>query len=192
MSSTLTVYAIPMDRIKQVIGSEDLTLIDAIVASQEEFLASIDDIDDEAELTCAETVAHLVKGIADEDAPAYLYGYAFEAVCAHIGTPLPSIGPIAKASQWIEDVDALLVSKSVPVGLRTLVYAGCPVSIPEPDDSPCIGRWWASEVESALAAFQSLDLTSVDKNMTKTLGQIRAWLEAATKTPGASIIGFLS
>lgn len=64
--------------------------------------------------------------------------------------------------------------------------------IPEPDDYPFIGQWPAARVPAALVAFRSLDLTGIDEEMAETLPLIRAWLEAAAKTPGAAVIGFLS
>jgi hypothetical protein len=192
MSSAINAYAVPLDRLKQVVGSGDQATIDAIVAGHKAFLSSIDDIDDEATITCADAVADLVNGEIVENVPGYLYGYGLEAICAHIGEELPNICPIARATAWIKGVDALLESKGVSVRLTTLVFGGSPVPIPEPDDYPGIGEWSASEVPAALAALRSLDLTGVDEEMAETFAQIRGWLEEAAKRPGVSIIGFLS
>jgi hypothetical protein len=192
MSSAINVYAVSIERLKQVVGSRDRSAVDAIVADLEHFLSTIDDIDEDAEMTCAEAVAELVNGETSDDAPGYLYGYALEAICAHVGEELPNICPIAGASDWIEEVDAVLKRKGIPVRLSGLVFGGSPVPIPEPDDYPSIGKWPAAEVPGALKAFQSLDVTDIDDEMAETLAQMRGWLEAAAKTPGASVIGFLS
>jgi hypothetical protein len=192
MSSGINVYAVPIERLKQLVGSRDLGTIDAIVEGHEEFLSSIDDIDEEAELTCADAVAQLLNGELSEDAPGYLYGYAVEAICSHVGETLPNICPIAGASDWIEEVDALLERKGIPVRLNALLYGGSPVPIPEPDDYPFIGKWTAAELAAAKSAFESADLTDVDPEMAETLQQMRDWVEAAAKKPGASLVGFLS
>ena len=192
MSSSINVYAVPVAHLKQVIGSRDQTIIDAIAAAQSRFLASIDDIDDEGEIQCAAAVADLVNGTIKEDVSSYLYGYAFEAICAQIGKPLQNICPIAGVSEWIEGVDALLESHGIPVRLATLVFAGSPISIPEPDEYPFIGHWPADKIAESLEAFRSLNLAAVDKDMAETLSLLRIWLDEAGKIPAASVIGFLS
>ena len=192
MSSSINVYAVPLERLRQVVGSRDQTVIDAIVEGHEDFLSSIDDIDDDAELSCADAVAELINGELSEDAPGYLYGYAVEAICSHVGEALPNICPIAGASDWIEEVDALLEGKGIPIRLNGLVYGGSPVSIPEPDDYPFIGSWSAAELAAAKTAFDNADLTDVDPEMAETLQQMRRWVEAAANGPGVSTVGFLS
>jgi hypothetical protein len=192
MSSSLNVYALPMERLRQLIGSRDQTTIDAIVEGKEDFFSGVDDIHEEVELTCADAVAELLNGEWSEDAPGYLYGYALEAICSHIGETLPNICPISRASDWIEEVDALLEDKGIPVRLTGLVDGGSPVPIPEPDDYPFIGTWTAAELALAKSAFESADLTDIDPEMALTLQQVRDWVQAAERNPGASLIGFLS
>ena len=192
MSSAISVYAVPLSRLKYVVGSGDRAVIDATIADYKAFLTGIDTIDGEAEMTSADAVADLVNGVATENGPGYLYGYALEALCGHIGKELPNICPIARASGWIRETDAALEGKGVPVRIGTLVFGGSPVPIPEPDDAPCIGAWPASVIPAALEAFRSLDLTDVDDEMAETFAQVRGWLEAAAQRPGVSIIGFLS
>lgn len=192
MSSSINVYAVPIERLEQAVGSGDRSLVDAIVRDQEFFLSTIDDIDDEAETTCAQAVSDLIAGAPSEDVPGYLYGYALEAICAQLGQELTNICPIAKATRWIECVDAVLERNRVPERLTDLVFGGSPVPIPEPDDCPCIGRWSASQVTEALAVLRSLDGSDLDPEMAQTFDSIRAWLEAAAQTPGAAVVGFLS
>lgn len=192
MSSAINVYAVSLERLKEVVGSRDQAMIDAIVEAHEDFLDSIDEIDEDLELTCADAVAKLINGELSEEVPGYLYGYAIEAICAHIGEELPNICPIAGASDWIEEVDALLERKGIPVGLNQLVYGGAPVPIPEPDDYPFIGKWTPTELPAAKAAFAGADLTDVDPEMAETMQQIRNWVEAGAKEPTVAVIGFLS
>jgi hypothetical protein len=192
MSSSINVYAVPLERLTQVVGSRDQGLIDAIVEGREDFLSSIDDIDDEAEMTCADAVAELINGEASEDAPGYLYGYALEAICSHVGDELPNICPIVGAADWIEEVDRILERKRIPVRLSALVYGGSPIPIPEPDDCPFIGQWTPAEIAAAATAFQAADPADVDQATADALQQARRWVEVAAKKPGTSIVGFLS
>jgi hypothetical protein len=192
MSSTFDVYAVADERLKQVVGSRDKALADAIVASQEHLLSSVDEIDEESELKAADALRELIDGQLSGDGGGYLYGYALKAICAHIGQELPEISGVAGASDWMNEVDGVLESKGLPMTLNALVYGGSPVEIPEPDDYPFIGKWDASKVPAALASFRAADLSDVeDDEIAETITQMRQWLEAAAQKAGTSLIGFL-
>ena len=183
-----------MDRLKAIAGSHDQALYRCHCrCGHKRFLSNVDDIDDESEITCAEAVAELINGNRSEDASGYLYGYALQAICAHIGKELnTNIPGIVGAVEWSEEVDAILESKNIPIRLEKLIYGGSPLPIPEPDDYPFIGKWLAEKIPAALTAFASLDLAGIDSEIADTLKQIHAWLESASKIPGASLVGFLS
>ncbi len=192
MSSDITVFAINSDQLRTALGSRDRALSATIVAGAADYLASINEINDEAGLTCAEAVAQLIDGETSPDVPGFLYGYALEAMCGHLGRELPNICPIAGASEWIEEVDEFLKSQGVTISLNDLVMCGSPVPIPQPDDYPFIGFWPAEEVPAALASIRGVDLAPLDQEMAETIEQMRQWLEETVKTPGASVVGFLS
>jgi hypothetical protein len=192
MSYAINVYAVSVERLKEIIGSRDKSMLDAVLAKQATLLSTIDDIDDEAEMTCADALAKMIDGRMSHADPGYLYGYALEALCAQIGAALPNICPISGVSDWIDEVDAVLESGSVPIRVCDLVNAGSPVPIPAPDDFPFIGFWPADEIPAALAALHSLPLAGLAQEMAETLAQIRDWLEEAAKSPGTSLIGFNS
>jgi hypothetical protein len=192
MSSSINVYAVAVEQLKQAIGSRDEALIETIVSQHEDFLASIDDIDDEAEFSCAEAVADLINGAVSEDAPAYFYGYALEAICSHLGEELPNICPISGSSEWMKEVDALLERKGIPIRVNQLVFGGSPVRIPTPGDCPFIGRWTEEACAAGKNAFDNANLADVDPEMAETLQQFKDWVEVAAQTPGTSVIGFLS
>src|SRR5688572_30061782 len=173
MGSAINVCAVPLGRLREIVGSRDRAVIDAVVEGQADFLQSIDDIDEETEMSCAEAVAERVNGEVSEGGPGYLYGYALEAICWHVGEELPNMGPISGASDWIEEVDGVLEGKGIPVRLSELVYGGSPVEIPEPDDYPGIGEWSAEQVAAARAAFAGAELGDLDEEMREMLGQIR-------------------
>lgn len=191
MSTAINVYALPLGTLQQAVGSGDSSLLDAIMEEQAEFLESIDAIDEDAEATCADALAELVHGEVSEDVPGYLYGYALQALCAHLGETLPNICPIAGASEWIGKVDGVLEGMGIPLRLSMLVQGGSPVAIPEPEDYPFIGMWQAEGIAAALAGFRGLAMGSLESEMAETLGQLRGWVEAAAGTRGSSLIGFL-
>src|SRR5436190_396685 len=56
MSSSINVYAVPPLRLRHAIGSRNQSLIDSVLSHHDDFLASIDDIDDTAAITCADAV----------------------------------------------------------------------------------------------------------------------------------------
>ncbi len=192
MSSTLNVYAVSMSQLKQVLGSANQALIDAIFASEGDWLESINDIDDEAGFSCEDAIGFLIHGAINQECPGYLYGYGLEVICAHIGTRLPEISGISGAYDWIQEVDAVLNEHGVPISLNDLVYTGSPVPIPQPDDYPVIGKWDAHTIAPALDAMRSIDLSQLDYDAKSTLVQMQGWLEATLKTPDRCVIGFLS
>jgi hypothetical protein len=192
MSSSINVFVVDLDQLRGAIGARNEKLVAAICEDQESFLATIDDIDDEAELKCGEAVGHLICGTPSDEYPGYLYGYALEAICRQLGRELENICPICGASDWLEEVDQALQDQKVPVALSMLVYGICPVEIPTPDDYPFIGSWPHESIPPALAALQRLETFGLDREMTETFQQIRSWLADAATTPGQAIMGFLS
>ena len=192
MSSAINVYALRLDQLTQLLGSRNASAIRTINEAHSYFLSNVDAIDDQAGMTCAQAVAELINGESSKDGPGYLYGYALEAVCAHVGRELPNICPIAGASSWIEEVDAFLESKGIPIRLSKLVQWGSPVPIPEPDDYPSIGYWSSDEIPPSIRAFAAADLSGAENDMVETLSQLRSWLQSAAKDPQAMVIGFLS
>ncbi len=194
MSSTLNIYAVAFDRLKQVPGSGDRRLAEAIGADLEYFLSQVDELRDEEEPapSCREAVAQILEGAPLAPHLGYLYGYALEAICAHLGRELPNVPAISRASAWIDGVDEFLRGNGVPVRLSGLVYGGCPVDIPPPDDYPCIGSWPPPVIPGALAAIRRVGLAGVGYDTAETITRVRGWLEAAAADPGVGLIGFLS
>jgi hypothetical protein len=194
MSSTLSVYVISFDRLKNVRGSRDRGLVEAIGAELEYFLSQVDELRDEDEdvPTCRDAVAQIIEGAPLAAHLGYLYGYALEAICAHLGRELPGVSSISRAAAWIDVVDELLEGKGIPIGLSTLVFGVCPVDIPTPDDHPSIGSWPPHVIPGALEAIRRADLAGSDDGTTETIAQVRGWLEAAAGDPEEGLMGFLS
>jgi hypothetical protein len=193
MSSTLSVYVISFDRLKKVRGSRNRGLVEGIGAELEYFLSQVDELRDEDEdvPTCRDAVAQIMERAPLATHLGYLYGYALEAICAHLGRELPGVSSISRAAAWIDVVDELLEGKGIPIGLSTLVFGVCPVDIPTPDDHPSIGSWPPHVIPGALEAIRRADLAGSDDETTETIAQIRGWLEAAGD-PEEGLMGFLS
>ena len=122
----------------------------------------------------------------------YLYGYALEAICIRLGQDLPEISGICGVSAWVDEVDAILISQGVPVGLTDLIFGSYPVEIPRPDDYPFIGSWPPRVICEALRASRGVALAGMNPEMADTVGQVRVWLEAAAVDAAYGLIGFLS
>lgn len=193
MSSSISVYAVSLADLKRVAGSGDQALIDAATRAREWFLSTIDDIDDEAPIRCAQALADIVNSRVSEEAPGYLYGYALEAICGHLGRELPNICGITGSTRWMEKVDATLKRRGITIQLNELLYRGSPVPIPaEPDDYPFIGYWTSVQIATALFAIRAGDRSELDNEMAETFKEIEGWLAAASESPNAAIVGFLS
>lgn len=191
MSSTLSVYAIDLERLRQIAGSGDQVAMKEIADSQREFLQGIDEIDEETEMRCVDALAEIINGSISDEGPGYLYGYALEAICAHLGKTLPNIPSIAGATDWIDEMEEALSGHGGDV-LSGLVYGGSPVKIRTPDDYPLIGSWPAEKIPTALEAMKSVDRSELEEEADETFGQIHEWLMAAAKKPGVSLVGFLA
>ena len=192
MSSTITVFAVSLDRIRQVVGSKNESLLTQIVAEQKSCLEDIDSIDEECGFRCAEALADIIHGRVNRDIRGYLYGYAFETLCRQFGRELNEISGIAGAATWIEEIDGALVEVSSPIKLSDLLYAGCPIPIPRPDEYPIIGFLPASILPVTLEQLSTLDTTKLDSDAAEVLGQMTSWLKTAGTIPGASLVSFLS
>lgn len=191
MSYCLTVYAVSVEHLQRVLGSRDEKLIQRIAEENDYFFSRIDEIDDEAGLSCADALTQMIRGEVSDDAPGYLYGYALKAICAAVGSELPAIYDIVGTGDWSDEVDQALKQAGAPVRLTQLMYGGSPVPIPEPDDFPSIGNWSPAQVQAASAALKIADLAG-DTEMAHTLRQIQGWSDIACNQPQTSLIGFLS
>jgi hypothetical protein len=191
VSSSISVYAVSLEKLTSVVDSRDTQLVSTIAAQQANFLERVDEINDEAELSCLDALKHLVNGDELNESHGYLYGYALEALCMQLGAELPNISGISGAGEWIEKTDSMLARHQVPLSLSTLVYGGSPIQIPQPDDYPFIGSWPVREIASALSVLERIDKNALDPEMAETFGQLEGWMTAALER-GSAIIGFLS
>lgn len=196
MSSFVSIYAVSLDELNNRVGSRDQALIDRICFASTVDFASIDELDEDAEITCAEAVARIIRGQGTEDAEEYhlgsLYGYALESICSVLGKDVGSIDSISRAIRWMEEVDKEAQRVGIPLRLIDLTCSGSPIDIPPADDWPSIGFWTPEQIAAGQQAFATLDTTQVNPEFVEIFEDMQGWLEKARTIPGASIIGFLS
>jgi hypothetical protein len=81
MSEAINVYAVPLEDLRQLLGSGRIIAAATICRQQADQLARADDVDDEAEMSCADAVVELITGQISNSESNHLYGYALEAIC---------------------------------------------------------------------------------------------------------------
>lgn len=91
MSDVLRPYLLDLQTLRKACGSNDATLVDAIIASQSAFIA---DYEKQGQLSPGATLhwlTKLIKGEAVKESSgwAYLYGYCLELLCRHFGKHHP-------------------------------------------------------------------------------------------------------
>lgn len=192
MAYAITPYVVRLDRLKKIFGSGDEKLFEEILEQQSSLLSDIDMINDACGFCCSDALRALVFSDKSEEMPAYLYGYAFEVLCAHIGDELPPIHDISGAYEWIGEIDSALGLNRVKLKLGDLVYSGCPISLPDQDDFPCIGFWCPADIREAFKALQAVDMAAMNCEVSETISCIKAWLAVANRDLEASIIGFMA
>jgi hypothetical protein len=207
MSNRLSVYAVNVDKLAAVIGSGDRQLEAKIAGWAVRWFADIDELadrdedddddddDEEPTPTCLEVLSRLIEGVDPNAVPVlhrYVYGYVFQALCGFLGEELDAISSIAQSSKWIDSIDQYLAEIEIPVKFADLIYSGCPVPIPEPDDYPMIGRLSPEVIAQGLEPLRSVVLAHPNDDPESTVLQLRQWFEHASARPGSSLVGFLS
>ncbi len=196
MSATLEVFAVPLVELKRALGARDPGLLDAVAARCGWFFEQVDAIDDECGLTCREALGQILAGEPLDPELGFLYGYAFEALCRHLGEPLPSLSGIVGAADWIHRLDGALAAGNVPLRLSDLAYDDrpLPVALPTPDDFPFLGIWTPGVLPAALAPLRRFNVHAlgVDPGLAADVQVVRGWVEAAAAREGTALIGVLS
>jgi hypothetical protein len=121
--------------------------------------------------------AQMVMGEEYDEEAGFVYGYALEFICRHLGEFLPNGEWSAMRAEWAETADRALEASGVgekALRLRRLMSRGSPVPLPEIEDFPAIGYLRLEEVQAALAAFGEDQLAAVkDKELRSYLAKLR-------------------
>jgi hypothetical protein len=200
MSYGLTVYVVSLPKLRALPGSRDRKLIKRAQASS--FVADqIDemvqrhneDSDEEGQIrvSFADAVAQLVTREVPPDVPHYagfVYGYAFEAICAGLGDVLDND---SVPGLDFDELDEFLKSNGVPLEVLELTCGGAPIEVPPADDWPSIGWWSPEQIAKATRPLSELDLEDAEDEISECVEQIRAWVAEARRRKDACLVGFV-
>lgn len=148
MGYGLSVFLVPLSELERV-RANDQELLQAALENLQEALSDYDaqmgapNPDNDADLSHADALKELFAGKFTPHVPGARYGWAFECLCAFIGTRLDNDGLIPCTWDWYERLDRILEQRGLSLRFSKLI-SDSPIAFPEPDDWPCVGHWPAS------------------------------------------------
>ena len=172
MGTSLTPIAVRLDRLTTVLGSKDLSLVEAVIKKFGDDFEQYDEMgeniveyyEDAEPITMREALTHLVMGEEYNPRVGFMYRFALQFICQSMGTKLPRDRwcSLRGAWGWFTDLDETLEALGVPEERfrvqKHLVKRGSPVPVPEHDDdgddAPYIGYLTLDEIK---AAWETLD-----------------------------------
>jgi hypothetical protein len=198
MSTSVYVYAVPVNRLRSAPGSKDKAL--ATFPKLKGFFETIDEIaenyegEEQKPPTCAKAFSQIVNGEPVNDSFRYVYGYAYEGLCMALGAETErSWTQIARSHNWFKEIDSTLALLRIRLKVTDLIQRGPLIDIPRPEDFPSLGWWTAEEVAEAAGAFRVVDLNKLPEKTAKTVADaiddIRSWIAVAAERPGDWLIG---
>lgn len=140
------------------------------------------------------SAADVLRCLITGDQPArrvafkFMYGYALQYLCLHIGEVLPhDQWHDLRGSSWAKSLDKALKSVGVPAKTlsisKHLADRGSPFNqVLKYSDSPTIGYLALPEVELALAPLRDAKLDTLDEEHRSSLEDIRSWLQTCADT----------
>ena len=201
MGTTLTPIAVDLDKLRAACGSRDRALLDSVVRKFRRDFEQFDEMGEDLDaggdddppagstLTMKEALGHLVMGEEYNPKAGFMYGYALEFLCRHIGTKLPNDqwSSLRSSWSWFPDVDNALEELGVPEGrLRVqghLRGRGSPVPIPAIADYPVIGYLRRDEIRLAAGDLDEGKVQSLEcEDMREGLGELLTWIRKCLKT----------
>ena len=174
MSYVLTPYLIDLERLRQAVGSQDESLIAALLDEEasdfeDEWEEGEPDEVSDLEISLDHAVRCLVRGEHLGKAAGSQYGYAIERLCRHLGEAI--LPDIWGGVRWTAVEDS---------GLEDLLTTtGPPVRIPDPGGFPTIGHLTAAEVAAKVSQLGATHLTSDDDGLQELLAEYETWLRTA-------------
>jgi hypothetical protein len=203
MGYILTPIAVDLGQVSGAIGSKNKRLVSALVKKFgddfdqfDEMAADFGDGEDGGEaLTMRAALTQMVMGEEYNEELGFMYGYALEFLCRHLGEELPNEAwsAMPSGSAWAEKADKALKAAGVAekvLRVNRLMYRGSPVPLPEVEDFPGIGYMRVNEIGAALEGFGEDKLAAVkDKELRASLAEVRGWLLACAGS-GRDLICF--
>ena len=180
MGYSTVVYAIDIDRLRNVFGSDDQELLQTVEKKYDKALRRSDEtfqsrIRDGAP-TRREALRQIVAGtISGSDSAAFQYGYALELLCKHLGRVLDN-----------DDLIAFISDLEIPT---SLIESGPPIPIPKSADFPSIGYLTAEQVREEYAPLKDQDLSHEDEEIEEAREEFLSYLRRARKN-GLGIVSF--
>jgi hypothetical protein len=174
MSYVLTPYLIDLERLQQAVGSQDESLIAALLQAEasefeDEWEEGEPGEQTDSEISLEHAVRCLVMGEQLGKAVGSQYGYALERLCRYLGEAI--LPETWGGVRWAAVEDS---------GLEDLLMqTGPPVPIPDPGGFPTIGHWTAVEVAAKVNQLGTSHLTSDDDGLQELLAEYENWLRTA-------------
>ncbi|WP_194813955.1 hypothetical protein [Nocardia sp. XZ_19_385] len=197
MSYSLSLYLVDLATVRSAIGSKDDKLrrmmggrFKTQFAHSDEYWSS--EIAEGAP-TKYEAVRAVIDGGPFDDSYAYLYGYAYQAICEFHGRFLDNSSFSPFRSGWLELVDEGMVALGLDARISDFWYGSLPAELPRPDFVPCYGEWTADECTKLLeqwAATTPEQYADLDPYVIEAIESCVGWARAARAKPGAGIAGF--
>lgn len=187
MGYNVQAYAVDLEKLRGLVGSNDEALIGAICDKYDRELSGIDDIDG-TEPSARAAVAALIQARMDDGEVNFKYGYALELVCRELGQWLPNQHWSAMHGEWFDSVDDAFADLGGKSKLCSDVFwSGPPVDLPFIDDFPAIGTVPADRVAPLLGELEAALAKARPSQETSSLRELCEWLRVAQREGGGVV-----
>lgn len=169
-------FAVDLDKVRQVIGSNDLELLEKVKLSKlcHHYASQAKDCDFDAILK--DLIVHYIKPADRKETSAlfgllkskqtsglnpkyaHQYGYALLTICDTLGTYLSEGGDIFYAGEFWEEANELFKSKGITIDLNRMWKAEKLFDIPDISDFPVISHYSKQEVRYLLTELNKIEI----------------------------------
>ena len=200
MGTNLTPIAVEHGRLKAACGSRDRDLLNSVLKKFKRDFGQFDEMGEDLDalgeddapagnsITMKEALGHLILGEEYNQKAGFMYGYALQFLCLHIGTGLPNDHwcSLRGSWSWFPDVDKALEDLGVPEErLRVqghLTRRGSPVPIPAIEDFPAIGYLKQDEIKPVAEILNDEKVQAIEfEPMRESIKELLAWIRKCIK-----------
>ncbi len=186
LSCGLIVYAINIDELASIYGSEEENLILLVERRCHQRIANYDRnfsrLIERGAPSLLEALEEIVKGKTLNQKYGAIYAYAIELYCEAFQQDFLNNAPFYPCSyQWLQEVDFALEELGIVEEFRLvkLINGFLPPPIPSYQDFPAFGHIRADIVYQAFEGIKNQDYIGVDNTITEAIGTIKQWLNYA-------------